>query len=325
MHRLVPFIFALSLLLCTFNVSTLAETLSPERERALNPKDSFSECDSCPGMMVVPAGSFTMGSPDSEKGRNSWEGPQHVVTFARPFAVGKFEVTVDQFAAFVRDTGYDAGSKCLTLQSREVDGRSGRSWRNPGYPQDGSHPATCLSWHDAKAYVDWLTKKTGVRGYRLLTEAEWEYAARARTTPGSGPRYGFGDDAQAICAHGNGLDQAAKRTIHGTGTWEFLACSDDHAYTAPVGKFLANGFGLHDMLGNVKEWTADCYREGQGYRDAPTDGSAWTSGDCLSRVLRGGSWLSYSRLLRAAFRHRGAADNRGNDAGVRVARTLLTP
>ena len=325
MHRFVPFISALSLLICTFSASTVAQALLPERERALNSKDSFSECDSCPEMVVVPAGSFTMGSPDSEKGRNTWEGPQHVVTFARPFAVGKFEVTVDQFAAFVRDTGYDAGSKCWTLENGKSDGRSNRSWRNPGYVQDGSHPATCLSWHDAKAYVDWLAKKTGVKGYRLLAEAEWEYAARARTTPGSGPRYGFGDDEQAICAHGNGLDQTAKRTIRGTGTWEFLACSDDYVYTAPVGKFSANGFGLHDMLGNVKEWTQDCYHAGQDYRGAPADGSAWTSGECPYRVLRGGSWLSYSRLLRAAFRHRGAADDRVNDAGVRVARTLLTP
>jgi formylglycine-generating enzyme required for sulfatase activity len=324
MHRFVRFIFGLSLLACTLCGLALGQPLSPERERALNPKDTFSECDICPEMVVVPAGSFTMGSPDSEKGRNSWEGPQHVVTFARPFAVGKFEVTVDQFAAFVRDTRYDAGSNCWTFENGKVDGRSGRSWRNPGFSQDGSHPASCLSWHDAKAYVEWLSKKTE-KAYRLLTEAEWEFAARAKTSPGSGPRYGFGDDDKAICANGNGLDQTAKRTIGGTGTWEFLACSDDYAYTAPAGKFSANGFGLHDMLGNVKEWTADCYREGQGYRDAPTDGSAWTLGDCHSRVLRGGSWLSYSRLLRTAFRHRSTTDGRVSDVGFRVARTFLTP
>jgi formylglycine-generating enzyme required for sulfatase activity len=276
-------------------------------------------------MVVVPAGSFTMGSPDSEKGRNSWEGPQHVVTFARPFAVGKLEVTVDQFAAFVRETGYDAGSTCWTYEEGKFDSRTGRSWRNPGFAQDGSHPAACLSWHDAKAYADWLARKTGGKDYRLLSEAEWEYAARARTTPGTGSRYAFGNDENALCAHGDGLDQTAKRTFPGTEAWTFLPCSDGYATTAPTGKYTANGFGLHDMQGNVKEWTLDCYQEGLGYRGAPTDGSAWTSGGCRSRVLRGGSWLGYARLLRVAFRFTAAPGERLNDVGIRVARTLHAP
>ena len=323
MHRFVQFIWGLSLLACTFGDLAFGQPLSTERERALNPKDTFSECDICPGMVVVPAGSFTMGSPESEEGRNSWEGPQHVVTFARPFAVGKFQVTVDQFEAFVRDTGYDAGSTCWTYENARFDSRAGRSWRNPGYSQNGSHPAACLNWYDATAYVGWLSKKTGSMGYRLLSEAEWEYAARARTVPGSGPRYGFGDDENAICAHGNGLDQTAKRELRGAGTWEFLPCSDGFATTAPVGSFSANGFGLYDILGNVREWTEDCYHDDQGYRGAPADGSAWTSGSCRFRVLRGGSWLSYARLVRVAFRwFRNAPGDRLNDVGMRVARTL---
>ena len=325
MHRLIPFMSALALLICAASTQVSAQALSPERERALAPRDSFRECDTCPEMVVVPAGSFTMGSPESESGRNSWEGPQHVVTFAKPFAVGKFEVTVDQFAAFVRDTGYGAGSVCWTYENVKFDDRFDRSWRNPGYSQDGSHPAACLNWNDAKAYVDWLAKKTGGMGYRLLSEAEWEYAARAMTAPGSGPRYGFGDDEKAICAHGNGLDQTAKREIPSPGTWTFLPCSDGHAYTAPVGRFTANGFGLHDMLGNAREWTQDCYHDDQGYRGAPSDGSAWTSGPCQSRVLRGGSWLGYARLLRVAFRFKNIPSGRLNDVGLRVARTLLTP
>ena len=318
MLRLIPFWAAL-LPLTIFGAAVLAEPLSGERERALAAGDSFTECDGCPAMVVVPAGSFTMGSPDNETGRNSWESPQRVVTFARPFAVGKFEVTVDQFAAFVQDTGYRAGAGCWTFENEKWDSRRDRSWRNPGYVQDGSHPAACLSWKDAKAYVDWLAKKTG-KGYRLLSEAEWEYAARATTTPESEARYGFGDDDEALCANGNGLDQAAKRPF--PATWAFLPCSDGYTYTAPAGRFAANGFGLHDMLGNVKEWTEDCYHESQGYRGAPVDGSAWTSGECRRRVLRGGSWLSYARLLRAAFRFKAAADGRYNDLGVRVARTL---
>ena len=138
MPRFVLFVSAL-LLLAAFSAPVRAqeraEALAHERERALKPADTFRECDGCPEMVVVPAGSFTMGSPESEKGRNTWEGPQHVVTIARPFAVGKFEVTVDQLAAFVRETGYDAGSQMLDLRRRQVRGAPGRSWRNPGFPQ----------------------------------------------------------------------------------------------------------------------------------------------------------------------------------------------
>lgn len=321
MHRFVLFISALSLLACACGAPALAQ----DGAQALKPADSFRECDGCPEMVVVPAGSFTMGSPESEKGRNSWEGPQRVVTIARPFAVGKLEVTVDQLAAFVRETGYDAGSRCWTYEDATFDMRSDRSWRNPGFSQDGSHPATCLSWDDAKAYTGWLATKTGSKGYRLLSEAEWEYAARARIKPGSGPRYSFGNDEKEICAHADGLDQTAKKAFPGTDTWTFLPCSDGYAATAPVGKFAANGFGLYDMQGNVKEWTLDCYQEGLGYRGAPTDGSAWTSSDCRFRVLRGGSWLSNARQLRVAFRFTGAPGERRNDVGIRVARTLLAP
>ena len=325
MLRIVPLISALLLLTWAAAAPVAAQPLTPERERALVAGDSFKDCDDCPEMVVVPAGSFTMGSPESEISRNSWEGPQHVVTFAKPFAVGKFEVTVDQLAAFVRDTGYRSGSVCWTYENAKFDDRFDRSWRNPGYAQDGSHPAACLSWTDAKAYVEWLAKKTGGKGYRLLSESEWEYAARGRTAPGPDPPFGFGSDVAAICAHGNGLDQTAKREFPGTGTWTFLPCSDGYAYVAPVGRFSANAFGLFDMLGNVREWTEDCYHDDVGYRGAPTDGAAWTTDPCRSRVLRGGSWLSYARLLRLAFRAKNAPDSRLNDVGLRVARTLSAP
>ena len=326
MQRFIPFIAALALLICGAGAPASGQPLTPERERTLAAGESFKECDACPEMIVLPAGSFTMGSPESEGGRNSWEGPQHVVAFAKPFAVGKFEVTVDQFAAFVAETGYDAGSVCWTYEGNKFDDRFDRSWRNPGYSQEGSHPAACLNWDDAKAYVDWLAKKTG-GSYRLLSEAEWEYAARAMKTPGRGPRYGFGDEEKAICVHGNGLDQTAKLDIRGSGTstWSFLPCSDGYTLAAPVGRFAANAFGLYDTLGNVREWTEDCYHDDQGYRGAPSDGSPWVSGSCRNRVLRGGSWLAYARLLRVAFRFKSAPGNRLNDVGVRVARTLLAP
>ena len=309
-------------LLCAVDALVWAQPLAPAHERGLAPAEGFRECERCPEMLVVPAGSFMMGSPESEKGRNSWEGPQRMVTFGRPFAVGKFEVTVDQFAEFVRETGYDSGSTCWTFENGTFDGRTGRSWRNPGYSQTGSHPAACLSWRDAKGYVEWLARKTGDKGYRLLAEAEWEYAARARPMPAEAPRFPFGDDENALCSHGNVLDQTAKKLPGTTMRWDFLSCRDDYAEAAPIGRFQPNAFGLYDMLGNVKEWTQDCFHDGQGFRGAPTDGSAWTSGSCRAHVLRGGSWLSYARLLRAAVRFRGGPDDRVSDVGFRVAKTL---
>jgi formylglycine-generating enzyme required for sulfatase activity len=298
----------------------VATTLQP----ALTPGEGFADCEECPEVVVVPAGTFTMGSPESEPGRNSWEGPPHTVTIERPFAVGKFEVTVQQFTAFVRETGYRAEGLCWALEDGRITSRPDRSWRNPGYTQDGSYPAVCLSWSDAKACVDWLAKRTG-KPYRLLSEAEWEYAARAMTKAGVGPRYGFGNDEAAICAYGNGFDQTAKRAVAGTRSWPALSCSDSYAQAAPVGKFPANAFGLHDMVGNAKEWTADCYQLGHDYRGAPVNGSPWMAGDCRQPVLRGGSWLGDARMLRVAFRYKAPTDERLGDVGLRVALSLAAP
>jgi formylglycine-generating enzyme required for sulfatase activity len=297
-------------------VPALAESpLSAAQERALKAKDSFKECDVCPEMVAVPAGSFAMGSRKNEKGRDGNEGPQHPVTIVRPFAVGKFEVTVDQFAAFVKETGHDMGSTCDVWQDGKWAERPGRSWNNPGFTQSGSHPVACVSWDDAKAYVAWLSGKTG-RAYRLPTEAEWEYAARAGTTT----RYHFGNDEKDLCRYGNGADRTARNDIAGAKSWTVLPCSDGHAYTAPVGSFPANGFGLHDVHGNVWEWTEDCWHD--NYTGAPPDGSAWTTGDCKIHVLRGGSWGYPPVYLRSAVRGMIAANYRYINSGIRVATTL---
>jgi formylglycine-generating enzyme required for sulfatase activity len=289
--------------------------LSRAEECGLKPQDVFKECDICPEMVVVPTGRFTMGSPDGEKGRHASEGPQRDIAVAA-LAVGKFQVTVDQFAAFVAETGHDAGAKCWTMEGSRLADRAGRSWRNPGFPQGGTHPAVCLSWNDAKAYVDWLARKLG-KGYRLLTEAEWEYAARARTEPGAYPRYWFGDNERDLCRHSNGPDQAAKGKNPPLKPWPFAACNDGYPYTAPVGSFVANPFGLHDMAGNAWQWTEDCLRTGGV---APTDGS--TSGDCNRRRLRGGSWFFHPADLRAASRSQDTVDYRSGTVGLRVGRSL---
>jgi formylglycine-generating enzyme required for sulfatase activity len=175
----------------------------------------------------------------------------------------------------------------------------------------------CVSWDDARAYVDWMAKRTG-KPYRLLSEAEWEYAARGQTSLGVYPRVWFGDDEKNVCQYGNGADQKARESIELAKLWKISPCDDGFAYTSPAGHYAPNPFGLYDMAGNAWQWTEDCYHD--SYDDAPSDGSAWTSGAwaCSSRVVRGGSWSTFP--LRAAQRYRSAGVFVGT--GFRVARTL---
>jgi formylglycine-generating enzyme required for sulfatase activity len=289
--------------------------LTAAQERRLKPKDTFQECGDCPQMVVVPAGSFTMGSPETEKGGGwRWEGPQHVVTISKPFAVGKVHVTVDQFAVFVRKTGHQASSTCFIHGGYIPKKRAvtNGSWRDPGIPQEGSHPVVCVSWDDATAYAEWLTKETG-KPYRLLSEAEWEYAARGQTSPGTYPRFWFGDDEKDLCKYGNFGDLAYG--ISGP-----RACNDGYEFTSPAGHYLPNPFGLYDMLGNATQFVADCNHH--SYDGAPSDGSAWRTGPLCSSspVVRGGSWYNDPDHLRAAWRDTYSV---GNFGGFRVARTLI--
>ena len=238
---------------------------------SLRPGETFKDCADCPEMVVVPSGSFMMGSPDNEEGRYDDEGPRHRVTIPAPFAVGRFEVTFSEWDACVSDGGCDG--------YRPEDEGWGRDRR----------PVISVNWNDAQRYVSWLSQKTG-HVYRLLSEAEWEYVARAGTTT----RYHWGDDYRS--------DRVA-----------------DGAKTEPVGRYASNRFGLHDVHGNVFEWVEDCWNG--SYAEAPADGRAWVSGDCSVRVVRGGSWLRNPRSLRAAYR----IGSRAEDPyryGFRVVRTL---
>lgn len=271
-------------------------------------------------MVVIPTGSFTMGSSPAEK---SWaathggnlpsvadESPQHVVSIGS-FALGKYDVTRDEYARFVKETGYPAGDGCQISPSPNgyFDGSNekkvaGASWQNPGFTQSGHDPVICVSWHDAQAYVDWLNGKVRRRGaskatgpYRLPSESEWEYAARAGTTT----RFWWGDDDAAAADHAWFKDNSGGQTH-------------------PVGSKGANAFGLYDIVGNVWQWTADCYAD--SYANAPTDGSAVESGKDCMRVDRGGSWFYPTWLLRSAPRERNPADYRDAIMGFRVARTL---
>jgi formylglycine-generating enzyme required for sulfatase activity len=254
-------------------------------------------CQTCPEMVLLPAGDVMMGSPETERGRSEEEGPQHRVTIAGPFAIGKFPVTRGEFAAFVRETGYRTEGGCDVWTGSDWRRQSDRSWRSPSsVDQDDRHPVVCVNWHDAKAYAAWLSKKVGKR-YRLLTEAEREYAARARTNT----RYSFGDDEAWLSEY----------------AW-YQANSG--GATHPVGEKKPNLFGLFDMHGNAWAWCEDIWHS--SYRGAPNDGSVWQTGDTPLRILRGGSWYRNASGLRSAFRVAFSPDGRYNDVGFRVARGL---
>jgi formylglycine-generating enzyme required for sulfatase activity len=264
-------------------------TPPPRAEPAVGvyPGQAFKDCATCPEMVVVPAGSFMMGSPPGEKVRTDDEGPQHRVTIAQPFAVGKTEVTFAEWDACVDDGG------CGTYRPED------EGWGR------GRQPVINVSWNDAQAYVKWLSDKTE-KDYRLLTEAEWEYAARAGTTT---PFY-FGRTISP--------DQA---NYNGEYTYDGGPKGVYREKTTPVGSFPANAFGLHDVHGNVLEWVEDCWHE--NYSGSPIDGAAWKSGgDCDRRVLRGGSWYDLPRFVRSANRLRYFPGVRDLDAGFRVARTF---
>jgi formylglycine-generating enzyme required for sulfatase activity len=277
----------------------------------------LQDCSACPELVVVPTGEFIMGSANErvagDGGGPVNEGPQHRVVIRQPIAVGRFEVTRDQFEAFVQASGYRIGDRCYTFENNTPEERANRSFRNPGFPQTGAHPAVCINWQDAKAYVHWLSQTTG-KAYRLLSEAEWEYAARA----GSTLRHGFAKDAAEACKFANGADQSARRAMLPANV--FMTCTDGYPYTAPVGSYSANAFGLFDLLGNVWEWTEDCFYD--DYVAASSDGSARSAVFCANRTVRGGSWFSSGDSLRPAIRARAAASARHDDIGFRVARPL---
>ena len=263
-------------------------------------------------MMTVPAGSYRMGSPSREHGRQDDESPAHEVTFDEPFAIGRYEVTVSEFSRFADETGYSAGSSCLIWIDGGFAERPGFSWRNPGFEQDNRHPATCMNWADAKAYVAWLSRHTG-QAYRLPSESEWEYATRAGTATA---RY-WGEGESDQCRHANGADASVKEH-YPDWSWRVAPCRDDHPSTAPVGSYAANDWGLHDTLGNVWEWTEDCGHP--SYVGAPADGTAWSDEDCTEHVLRGGAWSNEPWVIRAGNRGMGA--DRYAHQGLRVVRAI---
>jgi formylglycine-generating enzyme required for sulfatase activity len=303
------------LILVAFPVNTLAAAQPSNRA----PGKVFTDCVDCPEMVVIPAGRFVMGAAPGEEERETLSEPfrhrsqpQHAVEVAG-FSAGKFEITRGQYRVFAEATGRRSdGCFVWTVDGFEHDPT--KDWRNPGYAQDDAHPVACVSWDDASAYARWLAARTG-KDYRLLTEAEWEYAARAGTATA---RF-WGDDGNMSCGFANGADLTTATQVPNADTWDIANCSDLYAYTAPVGSYRANSFGLHDMLGNVWEWTQDCWNG--NYSGAPVDGSAWAAGDCFLRAVRGGSWEDAPLGVRAAYRVGSPTVIRVYIRGFRVGRT----
>jgi formylglycine-generating enzyme required for sulfatase activity len=279
---------------------------APTAAAAPTPGAVIRDCASCPEMTVLPAGRFKQGSARG----SAFEQPLHWVVIGRSFAMSTSPVTLQDFGQFVAATGRDMQG-CDTYDGAWKH-RPADSWEHTGFAQTAAHPVTCVSWSDAKAYANWLSTKTGQR-YRLPSASEWEYAARAgaETPPLWGP------DGQGACADANVADASAGRRYPG---WAVFPCDDGYAYTAPVGTFKANAFGLTDMLGNVLQWTEDCWHG--NYAGAPVDGSAWLDGDCAAHELRGASWFSSPSYVRADYRDRFPADYRTSSVGIRLVRDI---
>lgn len=293
-----------------------AQAAAPPR-----PGTVFRDCAGCPQMVVLPKGRFMMGAAPGERGADfNSEAPRRLVTIGYVLAVGRYEVTRGEWRQFVGETGLkDPEYGCNRHMPKPPywPQTAGLSWRDTGFPQTDRHPAVCLSWNEAQLFVAWLGRKSG-KPYRLLSEAEWEYAARAGT---SGAHY-WGDNPRDACKYANGSDLTRKEA-HPEWTAD-QPCHDGFAETAPVGSFRPNKFGLYDMSGNVAEMTQDCLH--QDYGGAPTDGSAWLTGDCRNRMNRGDTWTSTPGDMRSAARsYDNAGYTRVYDLGFRVARTFDDP
>jgi formylglycine-generating enzyme len=311
-----------SLICCVLQVgdSEFAAAQSPR---------TFKDCGDCPTMVEIAAGRFVRGSIEAEAlaegtpdrdARN--ERPRTTVTIAYRFAVSRFEVTRREFAAFAEQTRLPPSKDCLSWD--RANARWGRfpgerSWKSPGFEQTDDHPVVCVNWPEAKAYAEWMARRTG-KPYRLMTDAEWEYVVRAGTTA----RRWFGDGRERVCEFANVSDaDKAAALRQAIDPAQVFACRDGYVFTAPVGRFKPNPWGIYDLFGNAWEWTEDCF--GRSYEGAPTNGSARqpASGQtCAERVMRGGAWHADPFYVRAAKHDFAPPSLRSARMGLRLARML---
>lgn len=299
----------------------------------LMPDHEFRDCDNCPTMVVVPKGTYLMGSSPQEEKRRRAEGPQHFVTIADQLAVGKYEVTHAEFSTFVNATGYSTGSGCWWYDVTRPDNpimkpHQDRNWKYPGYEPGPDDPVICINWRDARAYLQWLSDET-LSDYRLLSEAEWEYLA----TRGSPGLFRNILEIPSTRANFNRPKSSAGscecyRQSEVIPQFQGPICLDGRVFchyrpsVVPVGRSGSDGLGIHGLHGNVWEWTEDCWSD--NYVGAPTDGSPRTDGNCGIRVLRGGSWRDDAEHVRTAARGRNDINLRADFNGFRVA-TVLHP
>jgi formylglycine-generating enzyme required for sulfatase activity len=281
------------------------------------------DCDVCPELATVPPGQFLIGSsPDApELDADTGESPAVALSFSRPFQVSRREITVGEFRRFVEATGAKSVPGCRVWTGGQWVQDPDRSWRDPGFaaaPRDDD-PVVCVSWDDARAYAEWLSAESGKR-YRLPSEAEWEYVARGGT---SYPRYwGERDSREDVvlslaCDYANVYDATAVESLGLP--WPNARCSDGAPMLAPTGRYKPNAFGVHDIIGNAREWVMDCYTS--SYAGRPQDSRAWTwQGGCELKGVRGGSFASRPRDARGAARGAAPASHRQSDLGFRVAR-----
>jgi len=296
-------------------------------EVVLQPGSSFRDCPTCPEMVIVPAGTFIMGSTKEATNRARLrediaprEWPAHQVRILNRFAAGRYEITVGQYQEFVEATKRPDPYTCITWNGTETLWAEvkGANWHNPGFPQDNTHPVGCLSYQDALDYSSWLSERTG-QNYRIPTEAEWEYIARA----GTDSLQSWGDTMDTICEYANSSD-LSRAEAHGGIEKEptrFFDCYDGYVYTAPIGTYPPNQFGFHDLVGNVWEWVQDTFIP--SYEGAPVDGSARIAPDMDTRlIVRGGGWYSRVWFVRPAGRSREHPAYRSTTLGLRLIREL---
>ena len=294
--------------------------VSPAARAADSP--ALRDCEGCPEMVSLPAGTFWMGStkealnrPFLDADRVKVEQPRQHITLAHGFAIGRTEITVAEYRVLSRATQRPE-SPCLTYNfgTRRWE-NVGRSWLNPGFTQADEHPVVCVSWDDAQAYTKWLSATTGKR-YRLPSEAEWEYAARA----GADTLWPWGDDKDAACLYANASDRAGLAAGQSSAQYGTFDCDDGYANTAPARFGRPNAFGLHGMIGNAGEWQQDC--TAQTLEGIPGDGAPREVPDCTDRAMRGGSWFNPPLYSRSAFRYGTLHSDAFNLVGFRVVREI---
>lgn len=278
------------------------------------------DCEICPTMVVIESGSFIKGSPETDAGSRDDERPQHQVEINYNFAIGRHEVTRGEYGSFVKSTGHNSIGGCYGATDNGIQLGIELNWYDPGYPVGDNYPVVCVSWNEAMSYAQWLSKETG-ENYRLLSESEWEYSARAGTRT-----IRFWGDSDEGCDYANGADlditpESFLEEMKGRGTkivlpedWVVADCHDGYEYSAPVGSFEANDFGVYDILGNVAEWVGDCWDI--SYKDSPRDGTARLTGDCDRPILRGASYYDMPLYLRSA-NHYGFQSNQSENKDTR--------